>query len=150
MPLPYALIIINVVLTIIVAFYLKPFMNIISLSLWCSSQPIITWNVTLSIVIPYHIQKMFSTLIFIYHYLLFIAYIVWVSWLSLWKTILNALCRVYSLIVILKYTFVLYISIYFDFLFYCLSWNYHTLVRVTCTHNYHKHISLKDPNHYSI
>ena len=37
------------------------------------------------------------------------AYIVWVSWLSLWKTILNALCRVYSLIVILKYTFVLYI-----------------------------------------
>ena len=46
MPLPYALIIINVVLTIIVAFYLKPFMNIISLSLWHTSQLIITWNVT--------------------------------------------------------------------------------------------------------
>ena len=46
MPLPYALIIINVVLTIIVAFYLKLFMNIISLSLWRTSQLIITWNVT--------------------------------------------------------------------------------------------------------
>lgn len=46
MPLPYALIIINVILKIIVSFYLKPFMNIISLSIWCTSQLIITWNVT--------------------------------------------------------------------------------------------------------
>ena len=46
MPLPYASIIIDVVMIIIVAFYLKPFMNIIFLSLWRTSQLIITWNVT--------------------------------------------------------------------------------------------------------
>ena len=46
MPLPYASIIIDVFMIIIVAFYPKPFMNIISLSLCHISQLIITWNVT--------------------------------------------------------------------------------------------------------
>ena len=46
MSLPYALIIINIFFTIIVAFYLKTFMNIISLSQWHTCQLIITWNVT--------------------------------------------------------------------------------------------------------